>query len=92
MLLGNLDDPEFMKRVDPFLRTLIADARQHGYGEYRAHIDYMDLVSDCYDYNHHALLQTQRAREERSWIPPASSRPARARHLAGGLPQGRQGA
>jgi 4-cresol dehydrogenase (hydroxylating) len=54
-VLLNLDDPEFMKRVDPFLRTLIADARQHGYGEYRAHIDYMDLVADCYDYNHHAL-------------------------------------
>ena len=54
-VLLNLDDPEFMKRVDPFLRTLIADAREHGYGEYRAHIDYMDIVSDCYDYNDHAL-------------------------------------
>ena len=54
-VLLNLDDPEFMKRVDPFLRTLIADARQHGYGEYRAHIDYMDVVADCYDYNNHAL-------------------------------------
>jgi 4-cresol dehydrogenase (hydroxylating) len=54
-VLLNLDDPQFMKRVDPFLRTLIADARQHGYGEYRAHIDYMDTVADCYDYNNHAL-------------------------------------
>jgi 4-cresol dehydrogenase (hydroxylating) flavoprotein subunit len=54
-VLLNLDDPEFMKRVDPFLRTLIADARQHGYGEYRAHIDYMDTVMESYDYNHHAL-------------------------------------
>ena len=54
-VLLNLDDPEFMKRVDPFIRTLIADARQHGYGEYRAHIDYMDTVSDVYDFNNHAL-------------------------------------
>jgi 4-cresol dehydrogenase (hydroxylating) flavoprotein subunit len=54
-VLLNLDDPAFMKRVDPFLRTLIADAREHGYGEYRAHIDYMDTVSDVYDYNHNAL-------------------------------------
>jgi 4-cresol dehydrogenase (hydroxylating) flavoprotein subunit len=54
-VLLNLDDPEFMKRVDPFLRTLIADAAKHGYGEYRAHIDYMDTVSDVYSYNNHAL-------------------------------------
>jgi 4-cresol dehydrogenase (hydroxylating) len=54
-VLLNLDDPAFMKRVDPFLRALIADAREHGYGEYRAHIDYMDLVADGYDFNNHAL-------------------------------------
>jgi 4-cresol dehydrogenase (hydroxylating) flavoprotein subunit len=54
-VLLNLDDPEFLRRVDPFLRTLIADAAQHGYGEYRAHIDYMDLIADGYSYNDHAL-------------------------------------
>ena len=51
----NLDDPEFMKRVDPFLRALISDARQHGYAEYRTHLDYMDTVADTYDFNDHAL-------------------------------------
>ncbi len=54
-VLLNLDDPAFMKRVDPFLRTLIGDAAQHGYGEYRAHIDYMDLIADGYGYNNNAL-------------------------------------
>lgn len=54
-VLLNLDDPEFMKRVDPFLRTLIADAAKYGYGEYRAHIDYMDTISDGYSFNNHAL-------------------------------------
>ena len=54
-VLLNLDDPEFMQRVDPFLRTLIADAAKHGYGEYRAHIDYMDVIADVYSYNDHAL-------------------------------------
>lgn len=54
-VLLNLDDPEFMQRVDPFLRTLIADAARHGYGEYRAHIDYMDIIADVYSYNDHAL-------------------------------------
>ncbi len=54
-VLLNLDDAAFMAKVDPFLRTLITDAAQHGYGEYRAHIDYMDLISDGYDFNNHAL-------------------------------------
>jgi 4-cresol dehydrogenase (hydroxylating) len=51
----NKDDPAMMKRVDPFLRTLIADAKAHGYGEYRTHLDYMDAVADTYDFNNHAL-------------------------------------
>ena len=54
-VLLNKDDPAFMKRVDPFLRTLIKDARAHGYGEYRTHLDYMDTVADTYDFNRHAL-------------------------------------
>jgi len=54
-VLLNKDDPAFMKRVDPFLRALIKDARAHGYGEYRTHLDYMDTVADTYDFNNHAL-------------------------------------
>jgi 4-cresol dehydrogenase (hydroxylating) len=49
------DDPALMKRVDPFLRTLIADARKRGYCEYRTHLDYMDAVAATYDFNDHAL-------------------------------------
>ena len=29
--------------------------RQKRYGEYRTHIDYMDLVAGTYDFNNHAL-------------------------------------
>jgi 4-cresol dehydrogenase (hydroxylating) len=54
-ILFNKDDEAMMKRVDPFIHTLIADARQHGYGEYRTHLDYMDTVADTYDFNSHAL-------------------------------------
>ena len=54
-VLLNKDDEAFMKRVDPFLRALIADARSHGYAEYRTHLDYMDTVADTYDFNGHAL-------------------------------------
>lgn len=54
-ILLDKDDPEMMKRVDPFIRTLIADARAQGYGEYRTHLDYMDAVEETYDFNGHAL-------------------------------------
>ena len=54
-ILFNKDDAAMMQRVDPFIRTLIGDAKQHGYGEYRTHLDYMDTVADTYDFNGHAL-------------------------------------
>ena len=42
-------------RVDRFFRSLVSDASEQGYGEYRAHIEYMDLIADTYDFNNHAL-------------------------------------
>jgi len=54
-VLLDKDDAAMMKRVDPFLRTLIADARANGYGEYRTHLDYMDAVAETYDFNDHAM-------------------------------------
>ena len=53
----NKDDPDMMKRADPFLRSLIADAKARGYCEYRTHLDYMDTVAATYDFNGHALLK-----------------------------------
>jgi 4-cresol dehydrogenase (hydroxylating) len=54
-ILLDKDDPEMMKRVDPFIQTLIADAKAQGYGEYRTHLDYMDRVASTYDFNGGAL-------------------------------------
>ena len=54
-VLFNKGDADMMKRVDPFLKSLIADARQRGYCEYRTHLDYMDAVAATYDFNDHAL-------------------------------------
>jgi len=54
-VLLNKDDEAFMKRVDPFMRAMIADSAAHGYAEYRAHIDYQDTVAGTYDFNSHAL-------------------------------------
>lgn len=54
-VLFNKDDPEMVDRVDRFFRALVNDAREQRYGEYRAHIEYMDLIADTYDFNNHAL-------------------------------------
>ena len=54
-MLFNKDDPAMMARIDPFFRQLVADAKAQGYGEYRTHLDYMDLVADSYDWNGGAL-------------------------------------
>ncbi len=50
-MIFNKDDPEMMAKIDPFFRTLVSDAKEQGYGEYRTHLDYMDLVADSYDFN-----------------------------------------
>ncbi len=36
-------------------RELVVEAARAGYGEYRAHLDVMDLVADQYDFGDHAL-------------------------------------
>jgi 4-cresol dehydrogenase (hydroxylating) len=35
-------------------KGLVAPAAKLGYGEYRSHLDFMDLVADQYDFNNHA--------------------------------------
>ena len=59
-LLFDKDDAAMVKRIDPFFRALVADAKAQGYGEYRTHIEYMDLVASTYDFNDHALLRLNR--------------------------------
>ena len=54
-MIFNLDDAQMMGRIDPFFRALVADAEAEGYGEYRTHLDYMDLVAKTYGFNDNAL-------------------------------------
>jgi 4-cresol dehydrogenase (hydroxylating) len=35
-------------------KKLVREAAQNGYGEYRAHLDFMDLAADQYSFNDHA--------------------------------------
>jgi 4-cresol dehydrogenase (hydroxylating) len=54
-ILFDKDNVAMVARVDRFFRALVADSSAKGYGEYRTHIDYMDLVAGAYDFNDHAL-------------------------------------
>ena len=54
-ILYDKDDTDMTGRVDAMFRALVADSRARGYGEYRTHIEYMDLVAGTYDFNDHAL-------------------------------------
>jgi 4-cresol dehydrogenase (hydroxylating) flavoprotein subunit len=38
-------------------KGIVQPAAKLGYGEYRAHLDFMDLVAEQYDFNNHALLR-----------------------------------
>ncbi|KAK0648089.1 FAD binding domain-containing protein [Cercophora newfieldiana] len=43
-------DQEDKTAANDLFVALVKKAREHGYGEYRAHIDHMDLVADQYDF------------------------------------------
>lgn len=45
--------------------NLVDDARKAGYGEYRAHVEHMDLVAKQYDFNGNALMRlNERIKDE----------------------------
>lgn len=56
-VLFNKDDPEMVSRVDKFFHALVKDATEQRYGEYRAHIEYMDLIANSYNFNNNAQLR-----------------------------------
>lgn len=49
------DDAEMTKNARSLMEVLVKDSAADGYGEYRAHVNYMDHIADTYDFNHHAL-------------------------------------
>ena len=55
LIFFDQDKPSERVSVGNCFKALLADARNSGYSEYRAHIEWMDLISDQYDFNDHAL-------------------------------------
>ena len=59
VILFDLDDDDMKVRAHELFLDLVTESRRRGYSEYRAHIDYMDLVGEQYDFNGHALRRAQ---------------------------------
>lgn len=55
LIYFDADEAEERKAVAQCFEALLKDARALGYSEYRAHLEWMDLVCDQYDFNNHAL-------------------------------------
>jgi 4-cresol dehydrogenase (hydroxylating) len=55
MLVFDRTDDEERQRAHECFGKLIEDHAKHGYGEYRAHLDFMDQVAATYDWNDGAL-------------------------------------
>jgi 4-cresol dehydrogenase (hydroxylating) len=47
-------DAEHVQRIYDAMKVLVVEAGKRGLGEYRAHLDFMDLASDQYSFNDHA--------------------------------------
>jgi len=89
MFLYDLTNHEQVEAAYAACRELIVETAKAGYGEYRAHLDVMDLVADQYDFNDHVMRRfTERLKDAidpvgilapgKQGIWPAAHRPARA--------------
>ena len=50
----DVNDAERVASVFALVRRMVAELGAMGYGEYRAHLDFMDVASDQYSFNDHA--------------------------------------
>lgn len=55
LIIYDRDNADLVKRARGLFDQLIVDAKAHGYGEYRTHLDFMQPVSQTYDFNNHAM-------------------------------------
>lgn len=54
LVVFDTEDEVQAKAAYDACKALVEPAAKLGYGEYRSHLDFMDLVADQYDFNNHA--------------------------------------
>ena len=57
LLIFDQDDPKMKKNAFDLFDTVVREAAELGFGEYRCHVAWMDLIASEYNYNDHALLR-----------------------------------
>ncbi|KAI4593653.1 hypothetical protein KJ359_009137 [Pestalotiopsis sp. 9143b] len=60
-LVFNRKDPDSCRRAHWIITTLIDDAAERGWGEYRTHLALMDQVAETYNFNNNAQLKLNMA-------------------------------
>jgi len=55
LILYDRDDRDLTGRAHRLFDSLVADAAEQGYAEYRTHLSYMDDVAATFDFNDHSL-------------------------------------
>jgi 4-cresol dehydrogenase (hydroxylating) len=56
LLIYDRENADMTRSARDLIARLIEDGKQEGFGEYRAHVSYMDQIARSYDFNDHALL------------------------------------
>ena len=57
VMFFNQTDPDLARRGRELYARLAAETSKLGYGDYRAHISFMDHAAAMYDFNNHAMLR-----------------------------------
>ena len=55
MIAFDRDDWDEAQRAQELVEELVRDGAAEGYGEYRAHVDFMDLIAEQYDFSDGAM-------------------------------------
>lgn len=61
MIVYDKDDEDMTARARNLVTALVKNAHKRGYGEYRAHLSFMDDVAQTFDFNNHAQLHLNEA-------------------------------
>ena len=75
IIFDTKNEPQARRAYDT-ARLLVTEAAKQGYGEYRAHLDFMDIAAEQYSFNDHAYRRFTETHQGRARSRTASSRRA----------------